>query len=100
MSFRIIVSTIGVLGLLYGSAHASPCTAGCGQQKRDCVQAARVAKKACKDNCRLSTDPVARRDCFHACNDSNKSAKTTCQANHSACIAACHGGSPSGAFTD
>src|SRR5262249_52304142 len=35
MSFRIIVSTIGVLGLLYGSAHATPCTAGCGQQKRD-----------------------------------------------------------------
>jgi hypothetical protein len=44
----LVAATLGTIVMLQESASAAlPCPAGCGGQKKACVQTAKVAKLAC-----------------------------------------------------
>jgi hypothetical protein len=96
---RILVSSalVAILALA-STAEAQTCTSACGQQKRACLQAARTVKLACKLDCRTNTPPTALGACMRGCMATFRAAKDVCRTNHQACVRACFGGSPSGAF--
>ena len=95
----VSVLSLGVIVALQGSAAALPCSAGCGQEKNACVQTARVARSACKQDCRANAEPTALGACMIGCSATYRSAKTDCQADHVSCQGACkppaHPGPPS-----
>ena len=95
----VSVLSLGVIVALQGSAGALPCSAGCGQEKNACVQTARVARSACKQDCRANAAPTALGACMIGCSATYRSAKTDCQADHVSCQGACkppaHPGPPS-----
>src|SRR5262245_28928836 len=99
MMTRVLVSSalVGIVALA-STAGAQTCPSACGQQKVACLQTARTAKLACKLDCRTNTPPTALGACMRACMTTFRDAKDVCRSEHQACISACHGGSPSGAF--
>jgi len=89
MSIRIVASIVGVLGLLLGSALASPCPSGCLQQKSGCLQLARATRRACKAACRGNADPAGIGACLQACRGTFRVGKRVCQAALHSCMETC-----------
>jgi len=85
--------------LLAGRADAQTCQAGCGLQKKACIQTARVTSLACKMDCRTNSSPTDLGTCMRGCTTTFRSAKDTCRSDHQSCISGCQGGSADGAFT-
>ena len=73
---------------------AQPCSAGCGLQKRACLQTDRLAKLACKQDCRANAEPTALGTCMRACSTTSRSNKTGCQSDHVTCLGSCTPPSP------
>jgi len=93
----LVVVSLGAILTLHGSASAAqPCPAGCGAQKKACVQTARVAKSTCKQDCRANADPTALGTCMQGCSGTFRSAKTSCQADLVSCLGTCNPPSPPG----
>ena len=92
-----VVATLGAILTLQDSARAAlPCPAGCGGQKKACVQTARVAKLTCKQDCQTNSVPTAFGACMTACSGTLRSAKTSCQADLVSCLGTCNPPSPPG----
>jgi hypothetical protein len=108
----IAMKSLRVVGLLVaaglfafvGTARAAqPCPAGCGMQKKACLQTARVAKLACRLDCRATAAPANLGACVRGCADQFRAAKNTCAADHTDCLGSCPPpppGSCTGAFLD
>lgn len=101
-----LLQTIGVLVILAacllppaGALGAQPCPNGCGLQKRACLQTARVAKLACKQECRASAGPTNLGACMLGCTDQFRTAKTTCAADRADCLGSCPPTPPPGSCT-
>jgi hypothetical protein len=93
----LVVASLGAILALHGRASAAlPCPAGCGGQKKACVQTARVAKLTCKQDCQTTADPTALGACVKACSGTFRSAKTSCQADLVSCLGTCNPPSPPG----
>ena len=87
-----------------GAMGAHPCPAGCGSQKKACLQIARVGKLVCKLDCRASAGPATLGACLRGCTEQFGTAKTACAGDHAACLGFCPPaplpGSCTGAFLD
>jgi hypothetical protein len=87
-----------------GARGAQPCPAGCGFQKKACLQTARVANRACRQGCRASSSRADQRTCARGCTDQLRTAKTACGGDHTDCLGSCSPtpppGSCTGAFLD
>jgi hypothetical protein len=85
-------------------AAARICRAGCGLQKRACLQTARVAALACKQDCRATVAAASLGACKRDCMDQFGSAKDACNSTHDDCLGSCPPlpppGSCTGAFLD
>ena len=93
----LVAASLGAMLMLQGGANAAlPCAAGCGAQKKACVQTAKAAKLACKEDCRTNADPTALGACTKACSATFRSAKTSCQADLRSCLGTCTPPSPGG----
>ena len=103
--------TVGVLVIVAacllapaGAMGAHPCPAGCGLQKKACLQTARVGKLVCKLDCRASAGPATLGACLRGCTEQFGTAKTACAGDHAACLGFCPPaplpGSCTGAFLD
>lgn len=75
---------------LASTAAAQTCSAGCGLQKRACLQTARTVKLSCKLDCRSNTDPSADLGtCMQGCVATFRDTKDTCRSDHQTCIGTC-----------
>jgi hypothetical protein len=92
----VVVSLGGILAVHGRASAALPCPAGCGGQKKACVQTARVSKLTCKQDCRTNADHTALGACMQTCSGTFRSAKTTCQADLVSCLDTCNPSSPPG----
>ena len=63
----IFVLSLGAIVTLQSSAGAQPCPAGCGVQKRSCVQTQRAGRLVCKRDCRANTEPTVLGACVSGC---------------------------------
>jgi hypothetical protein len=91
----VVVSLGMILAMSERASAALPCSAGCGGQKNACVQAARVAKLSCKQDCRTNADPTTLGACMRMCSGTFRSTKTGCQADLVSCLDTCeHPSSP------
>jgi len=101
MKLGRVLLVIAVAGpfLLAGRVDAQTCQAGCGLQKKACLQTARVTSLACKMDCRTNSSPTDLGMCMRGCTTTFRSAKDTCRSALRTCIAGCQGGSADGAFT-
>ena len=73
----LVVASLGMILAVGDRASAAlPCPAGCGGQKNACVQAARVAKLSCKQDCRTNADPTTLGACMRTCSGTFRSTKT------------------------
>jgi len=87
----LVVALLGAILTVHGRASAAlPCPAGCGGQKKACVQTARVSKLTCKQDCRTNADHTALGACMQTCSGTFLSAKTTCQADLVSCLDTCN----------
>jgi len=97
----------------------SPCTGACGQQMASCMQGVQMTGKRCAQDCldqgrstgaacrqaadpasclRAATTQVAA--CLRGCANNVHDGAAGCAAMLRGCLAACQGGSPSGAFLE
>jgi hypothetical protein len=83
-----LLVTLGAIPTSRATA-AQPCPAGCGLQKRACLQTDRLAKLACKQDCRANAEPTALGTCMRACSTASRSNKTGCQSDHTTCLDGC-----------
>jgi hypothetical protein len=92
-----MVCAIAVAGVLAleSAASAQPCTAGCGAEKRACVQTARTTKQACKTDCRAAGVPGELGACMRGCTGVFRAAKDVCRDERRSCHTECEPGSPS-----
>lgn len=81
--------SLGGIVALAATASAQTCPAGCGVQKKACLQTARMTKLACKLDCRTNSPPTGLGACMRACTDTFRAAKGTCNADHSSCLGMC-----------
>ena len=101
MVAAVAVSAIPVFA---GSAHAHPgfavpagtsaaqCVVGCNMQKKVCIQTARTAALACKQNCRETAAHGALGPCMKGCMATFRSDSTgigMCHADQTTCIEGC-----------
>ena len=63
-----------------GAMGAHPCPAGCGSQKKACLQTARVGKLVCKPDCRASAGPATLGACLRGCTEQFGTAKPPARA--------------------
>ena len=98
----MVAAVAGVaIPVLAGSAHAhsglavpagtsaAQCVVGCNMQKKGCIQTARTADLACKQNCRATSAPTALGTCKQGCAATFGSSRGTCRATQTTCIAGC-----------
>jgi hypothetical protein len=78
----------------HGGAAAQNCPSGCGLQVKACLQTARVAKLACKMDCRTNTPATGLGACMRACTGTFRSGKDTCRSTLADCIGSCTPPSP------
>jgi len=78
---------------------AQPCPTGCKMQQKACLQTARVAKLACKLDCRASAAPATLGACLRGCTQRLRAARTTCAADRAACLGSCPPAPPPGSCT-
>src|SRR5437867_12512636 len=99
-SLRVVGALVAVASLLAlaGTVGAEPCPIGCGVQKLACVHAARVARFACKQDCR-ATATTNLRACMRGCMDQYRDAKNTCHADRDGCLGSCPPAPPPGSCT-
>jgi len=90
--FSSALLTLGFLVSLGSIANAETCVRECAIAKRDCVHDSRVAKLACKLDCRTNSDPTELGDCMRGCMQVAREAKTICRAIFTACKQSCEGG--------
>ena len=83
-----LLVTLGAMPTSRATA-AQPCSAGCGLQKRACLQTDRLAKLACKQDCRANAEPTALGTCMRGCSTASRSNKTGCQSDHTTCLDGC-----------
>jgi hypothetical protein len=98
----IVVAAVGAvaISILAGSAHAregagvptgttAACVVGCNTQKQECLQTARTAQLACKQDCRQNAAPGEGRACMKACMGTLFAAKNMCWTDQRTCLAGC-----------
>jgi hypothetical protein len=100
-SLRVVglLVAAGLITLAGAARAAQTCRAGCGMQKKACLQTARVAKLACKLDCRASAGPANLGTCLRGCTEQFGTAKTTCAGDHAACLGSCPPNPPPGSCT-
>lgn len=76
------------------AAATQACPAGCGLQKKACLQTDRLDKLVCKQDCRANAQPTALGICMRACVTTSRSTKTSCQSDHVTCLGSCKPQSP------
>ena len=82
-----------------GTTRAQQCPAGCDLQKRACLQTGRVAKLACKRECRASAGGASLGSCLRGCADQLRTAKSACASDHAGCMEVCPPAPPPGSCT-
>ena len=95
----VLVVVAACLPAPAGAMGAHPCPAGCGLQKKACLLTARVAKLACKQDCRASAGPTNLEACLRGCTEQFGTAKTTCAGEHADCLGSCPPAPPPGSCT-
>jgi hypothetical protein len=100
-SWKVLCSLVAISALLTVTAHAMtlPCQAGCGLQKKACLQSARTTKLSCNMDCRTNSSPVSLGACKRACTTTFRGSTATCRTDLQNCVSGCQGGSAGGAFT-
>jgi hypothetical protein len=95
---------LGAVLAVVAPAAARNCRSGCGLQKKACVQTARVAALACKQDCRATVAAASLGTCKRDCMDQFRGATDACNGTHDDCLGSCPPlpppGSCTGAFLD
>lgn len=99
-SLRVVGVFVAAATLVVASVvSAQPCPAGCGMQRKACLQAGRVAKLACKRGCRATAGPANLGSCMRGCADQWRAAKDGCASDHADCMGLCPPAPPPGSCT-
>ena len=82
----VLAVALAMLALTAGNAAARDCHATCQESRATCVDAARVSKKGCKQQCRNAAD---RSTCQKECRQGFAAAKTSCKGTVTTCTDDC-----------
>lgn len=82
----VLVVALAALALSAGDAAARECHATCRESRAGCVDAAKVTKKGCKQQCRNAADRGA---CQKECRQGFAAAKTSCKSTVVTCTDEC-----------
>ena len=82
----VLVVALAMLALSAGKAAARDCHVTCQESRATCVDAAKVSKKGCKQQCRNAAD---RGTCQKECRQGFAAAKTSCKGTVTTCTEEC-----------
>jgi hypothetical protein len=71
-----VSAALFALALLVDTASAEECRASCREMRSTCVDAAKMSKKSCKEQCRAESDG---RGCYEACRDAYVAERDVCK---------------------